>query len=158
MAKENKGFAGDFPLAGLPGTQALGARIATGLRVGDAVALEGDLGAGKTTLARAILEGLGVTEDVPSPTFTLVQQYETPKLAVRHYDFYRIEEPSELIELGLDEALDEGAVLIEWPEKAPNVLPPDALHIKLTITDDRSRNAHIEGPSRWSGILKDVHV
>jgi len=158
MRTENKGFAGDFPLAGLPGTQALGARIARGLRAGDAVALEGDLGAGKTTLARAILEGLGVTEDVPSPTFTLVQQYETPKLAVRHYDFYRIEEPSELRELGLDEALDEGAVLIEWPEKAPNAIPSNALHIKLTIADDRSRNAHIEGPSRWSGILKEVHV
>ncbi|HEY8949603.1 MAG TPA: tRNA (adenosine(37)-N6)-threonylcarbamoyltransferase complex ATPase subunit type 1 TsaE [Rhizomicrobium sp.] len=155
---ENKGFVGDFPLAGLPATQALGARIAGGLRAGDAVALEGDLGAGKTTLARAILEGLGVTEDVPSPTFTLVQQYETSTLAVRHYDFYRIEEPSELNELGLDEALDEGAVLIEWPEKAPNVLPPDALHIKLTITKDRSRNAHIEGPSRWSEVLKEAHV
>jgi tRNA threonylcarbamoyladenosine biosynthesis protein TsaE len=158
MRMENRGFAGDFPLAGLPGTQALGARIAGGLRAGDAVALEGDLGAGKTTLARAILESLGVTEDVPSPTFTLVQQYETPKLAVRHYDFYRIEDPSELNELGLDEALDEGAVLIEWPEKAPNAIPPDALHIKLTITSDRSRNAHIEGPSHWSDILKEVHV
>jgi tRNA threonylcarbamoyladenosine biosynthesis protein TsaE len=158
MRMENKGFVGDFPLAGLPGTQALGARIAGGLRAGDAVALEGDLGAGKTTLARAILESLGVTEDVPSPTFTLVQQYETPKLAVRHYDFYRIEEPSELNELGLDEALDEGAVLIEWPEKAPNAIPPGALHIKLTITSDRSRNAHIEGPSRWSDVLKEAHV
>lgn len=158
MARQNKGFAGDFPLSGLAATQALGARIAGSLRVGDAVTLEGDLGAGKTTLARAILEGLGVTEDVPSPTFTLVQQYETPKLAVRHYDFYRIEEPSELNELGLDEALDEGAVLIEWPERAPNRIPPDALHIKLTITNDRSRNAHIEGPSRWRDILKEVHV
>ncbi|MGN6514452.1 MAG: tRNA (adenosine(37)-N6)-threonylcarbamoyltransferase complex ATPase subunit type 1 TsaE [Rhizomicrobium sp.] len=155
---ENKGFAGDFPLAGLPGTQTLGARIAAGLQVGDAVALEGDLGAGKTTLARAILESLGVTEDVPSPTFTLVQQYETPRLPVRHYDFYRIEEPSELNELGLDEALDEGAALIEWPETAPNAIPPDALHIKLTITGDRSRNAHIEGPSRWGEVLKEVHV
>ena len=158
MTKENKGFVGDFPLAGLADTATLGGRIATGLRAGDAVALEGDLGAGKTTLARAILESLGVSEDVPSPTFTLVQQYETPRLPVRHYDFYRIEEPSELNELGLDEALDEGAVLIEWPEKAPNAIPPDALHIKLTITNDRSRNAHIEGPSRWREFLKEVHV
>jgi tRNA threonylcarbamoyladenosine biosynthesis protein TsaE len=148
----------EISLAGLAATQALGARIAGGLRAGDAVALQGDLGAGKTTLARAILEGLGVTEDVPSPTFTLVQQYETPKLAVRHYDFYRIEEPSEVNELGLDEALDEGAVLIEWPERALHRIPPDALHIKLTITNDRSRNAHIEGPSRWRDILKEVHV
>ncbi|HEY2032836.1 MAG TPA: tRNA (adenosine(37)-N6)-threonylcarbamoyltransferase complex ATPase subunit type 1 TsaE [Rhizomicrobium sp.] len=158
MAKENKGFMGDFPLAGLADTAALGGRIATGLGVGDAVALEGDLGAGKTTLARAILEGLGVTEDVPSPTFTLVQHYETPKLTVRHYDFYRIEEPSEVNELGLDEALDEGAVLIEWPERAPARIPSDALHIKLTITNHRSRTAHIEGPARWREILKEVHV
>ena len=158
MRMENKGFAGDFPLTGVSGTQALGARIAGGLQAGDAVALEGDLGAGKTTLARAILQGLGVTEDVPSPTFTLVQQYETPKLAVRHYDFYRIEDPSELNELGLDEALDDGAVLIEWPERAPDRIPPDALHIKLTITGDHVRNAHVEGPARWSGVLKEVHV
>jgi tRNA threonylcarbamoyl adenosine modification protein YjeE len=157
MARQNKGFAGDFPLPGLAATQALGARIAGGLQAGDAVALEGDLGAGKTTLARAILEGLGVTEDVPSPTFTLVQQYETPKLAVRHYDFYRIEEPSEVNELGLDEALDEGAVLIEWPERAPQRIPADALHIHLTIAG-HGRMAHIEGPSRWNDILKEVHV
>lgn len=157
MARQNKGFAGDFPLAGLAATQALGARIAAGLQAGDAVALEGDLGAGKTTLARAILEGLGVTEDVPSPTFTLVQQYETPKLAVRHYDFYRIEEPSEVNELGLDEALDEGAVLIEWPERAPNRIPADALHIYLSIAG-AGRMAHVEGPSRWNDILKEVHV
>jgi tRNA threonylcarbamoyl adenosine modification protein YjeE len=154
---ENKGFAGDFPLAGLAETAALGGRIATGLGIGDAVALEGDLGAGKTTLARAILEGLGVTEDVPSPTFTLVQQYETPTLAVRHYDFYRIEEPSEVNELGLDEALDEGAVLIEWPDKAPQRIPSDALHIYLSIAG-HGRMARIEGPSRWRDILKDVHV
>jgi len=157
MARQNKGFAGDFPLAGLADTAALGGRIATGLRAGDAVALQGDLGAGKTTLARAILEGLGVTEDVPSPTFTLVQQYETPKLTVRHYDFYRIEEPSEVNELGLDEALDEGAVLIEWPERAPERIPADALHIHLTIAE-RGRVAHIEGPSRWNDILKAIHV
>ena len=114
--------------------------------------------AGKTTLARAILQGLGVTEDVPSPTFTLVQQYETPKLAVRHYDFYRIEEPSELNELGLDEALDEGAVLIEWPERAPDRVPADALRVDLTAINERERMAHIEGPARWSQILKAEHV
>jgi tRNA threonylcarbamoyl adenosine modification protein YjeE len=147
----------DVALRDLGETQALGARIAGGLRAGDAVALEGDLGAGKTTLARAILEGLGVTEDVPSPTFTLVQQYETPTLTVRHYDFYRIEEPSEVNELGLDEALDEGAVLIEWPERAPQRIPADALHIQLTIAA-LGRMAHIEGPSRWCDILKEAHV
>src|ERR1700744_168696 len=102
--------------------------------IGDAVALEGDLGAGKTTLARAILRALGVTEDVPSPTFTLVQVYETPRLTVRHYDLYRIENASEMNELGLDDALEEGAALIEWPERAEGRLPSDIFHFSLAAS------------------------
>ena len=159
---DHNGFAGEIALDGTAATAAFGARIAAGLGVGDAVALEGDLGAGKTTLARAILRGLGVAEDVPSPTFTLVQHYETPRLAVRHYDFYRIETPRELDELGLDEALDEGAVLIEWPERAPERIPADALHIRLSVTGERARLAKIAGPARWRDILKaapeNIHV
>jgi tRNA threonylcarbamoyl adenosine modification protein YjeE len=159
---EHNGFAGEIALDGLAATTALGARIAAGLAIGDAVALRGDLGAGKTTLARAILRGLGVAEDVPSPSFTLVQQYETPRLAVRHYDFYRIETPDELNELGLDEALDEGAVLIEWPERAPEYITADALRIDLAVAGDHRRVAHIEGPARWAQILKaepeKIHV
>src|SRR5580698_59029 len=105
-------------LPDLAATTALGARIAAVLKAGDTVTLAGDLGAGKTVLARAILRSLGVAEDVPSPTFTLVQTYETPTLVVRHYDLYRIENASELDELGLEDALDEGAALIEWPDRA----------------------------------------
>ncbi|HEY5337824.1 MAG TPA: tRNA (adenosine(37)-N6)-threonylcarbamoyltransferase complex ATPase subunit type 1 TsaE [Rhizomicrobium sp.] len=152
------GFAGALELDGLADTQALGARIAAGLNTGDTVALEGDLGAGKTTLARAILQALGVEEDVPSPTFTLVQHYETPRLAVRHYDFYRIGNARELDELGLDEALDDGAVLIEWPERAPDRIPADALHIYLSIASDRSRHAKLTGPKRWSETFRDLSV
>jgi tRNA threonylcarbamoyl adenosine modification protein YjeE len=155
---EDKGFAGEITLDGLAATTALGARIAAGLGVGDAVALRGDLGAGKTTLARAILRGLGVREDVPSPSFTLVQHYETPRLAVRHYDFYRIETPDELNELGLDEALDDGAVLIEWPERAPEYIPADALHVELTVAGDHDRRARLSGPKRWAQLLKEAHV
>jgi tRNA threonylcarbamoyl adenosine modification protein YjeE len=155
---DHHGFAREIALDGMAATVALGARIAAGLGVGDAVALEGDLGAGKTTLARAILRGLGVTEDVPSPTFTLVQQYETPRLVVRHYDFYRIEAPDELNELGLDEALDEGAVLIEWPERAPHRIPADALHVRLSVTGERGRLAKIAGPARWHERLKAEYV
>ena len=107
-------------------TARLGAGIAAGLAAGDAVALEGDLGAGKTTLARAILAALGVTENVPSPTFTLVQSYDTARRC-RHYDLYRMKNGRELDELGLDEALDDGAALIEWPERAPEALPPETL-------------------------------
>jgi tRNA threonylcarbamoyl adenosine modification protein YjeE len=155
---EHSGFVDEITLDGLAATTALGARIAAGLGAGDAVALRGDLGAGKTTLARAILRGLGVEEDVPSPSFTLVQQYETPRLAVRHYDFYRIEEPRELDELGLDEALDEGAVLIEWPERAPDRIPADALHVDLTVAGESGRRARLSGPKRWSQILNVIHV
>lgn len=130
-------------------TEALGARIAAGLQSGDAVALAGDLGAGKTTLARALLRALGVTGAVPSPTFTLVQHYAA-RLPVSHYDLYRIEDPAELDELGLDEALASGAVLIEWPEKAADRLPDDALRIELSTAAGDARHAHIEGPARWA--------
>ena len=121
---------------------------------GDVFALEGDLGSGKTALARAFIRSLtGDDEDVPSPTFTLVQTYETPGLAVRHYDLYRIQNPRELDELGLDEALEEGAVLIEWPENAGNRLPADALHVVLSTTGQQSRRADIAGPARWAPLL-----
>ena len=140
-------------LADLAATEALGARIAAGLAIGDAVALQGDLGAGKTTLARAILRALGVTENVPSPTFTLVQTYDTPGLAVRHYDLYRILNPRDIDELGLEEALEEGAVLIEWPERAGDRLPGEALHVVLTATGPGSRRADVAGPARWASLM-----
>src|SRR5215469_1667277 len=133
-------------------TEALGARIAASLARGDAVALEGDLGAGKTTLVRAVLAALGHGETVPSPTFTLVQRYETPRLAIAHFDLYRIEREEEIEELGLDEALDEGAALIEWPERAGSRLPPDALHVQLTIRGETSRHVRLTGPARWAPL------
>src|ERR1700712_2841145 len=134
MAQISDTFRKEFPLPDLDATTRLGKAIAGGLGVGDAVALWGDLGAGKTTLARAILHGLGVTEDVPSPTFTIVQRYETPSLVVNHYDLYRLKAAREMAELGFDEALDEGAVLVEGPERAPEALPVDALHVRLSLT------------------------
>ena len=140
-------------LASQAETEAFGARIAAGLRVGDTVTLEGDLGAGKTVLARAILRSLGVEEDVPSPTFTLVQTYETPNLVVRHYDLYRIEDASELNELGLEDALDEGAALIEWPDRAASRIASDALSITLETVSETSRKARLSGPAKWSAFL-----
>ncbi len=143
-------FRTDVPLPDLDATTRLGAGIAGGLEVGDAVALWGDLGAGKTTLARAILRALGVKEDVPSPTFTLVQSYDTsPPIA--HYDLYRLKIAREMEELGFDDALAQGAVLVEWPERAPEVLPPDALHVRLSLKDG-GRVARITGPARWESL------
>lgn len=133
------------PLPDMAATQALGARLAQALRTGTCVALWGDLGAGKTTLARAILRGLGVTEDVPSPTFTIVQRYETPALVVHHYDLYRLKSAAEMTELGFDESLEDGAVLVEWPERAPDALPSDSVHVRLTLQDG-ARLAQISGP------------
>ena len=153
MSRDSQQFSVTIALPDGTATERLGARIAAGLKRGDAIGLEGDLGAGKTTLARAVLRALGVEENVPSPTFTLVQSYETKAFPVRHYDLYRIEAASELDELGLDEALDEGAALIEWPERADGRLPSDMLHVKLQIEGDTSRRADVKGQLRWHDAL-----
>jgi tRNA threonylcarbamoyl adenosine modification protein YjeE len=155
MTKDSQPFARKMTLPDMAATGALGAHIASGLETGDAVALEGDLGAGKTTLARAILRALGVREDVPSPTFTLVQLYETPGLIVRHYDLYRIESPGEMDELGLDDALAEGAALVEWPERAAGRLPGDMLQVALSATGPGSRTAMLRGPAKWARHFRE---
>ena len=151
MAEIDETFRAAFALPDLDATTRLGASIAGGLRAGDAVALWGDLGAGKTTLARAILKALGVSEDVPSPTFTLVQSYDTEP-AISHYDLYRLKSGRELEELGLEEALADGAVLVEWPERVPEALPPETLHVRLG-TPEGTRTARITGPARWEKLI-----
>jgi tRNA threonylcarbamoyladenosine biosynthesis protein TsaE len=156
MNTDSQRFSTRLTLAGLDDTAALGARIASGLRPGDAVALGGDLGAGKTTLARAILGALGVDENMPSPTFTLVQTYETAAFPVQHFDLYRIEDPRELEELGLDESVDAGAALVEWPERAEGRLPGEVLYVSLTMIDVQSRIADVSGPVRWAPIFQDT--
>ena len=145
-------FRAEIALADLAATAALAGRIAPLLHPGDAVALWGGLGAGKTTLARDILRALGVTEDVPSPTFTLVQSYETPHLTVAHYDLYRLKQPRELDELGFRESLEDGAVLVEWPERAPDYLPDGTLHLRLAL-DGEARRVRITGPERWASLI-----
>jgi tRNA threonylcarbamoyl adenosine modification protein YjeE len=151
MAQNPETFRREVALPDLDATARLGAGIAGGLKPGDAVALWGDLGAGKTTLARAILRALGVTDDVPSPTFTLVQSYETqPRVA--HFDLYRLKNAREMEELGFDDALAEGAVLVEWPERAPEALPPEALHIRLK-QENGARTARLTGPARWESLM-----
>ena len=144
----------EIALPDLGATMALGARIGGALKPGDLVALSGPLGAGKTELARAILRARGITGDVPSPTFTLVQPFETPGLTVHHYDLYRLKHAAELAELGLEDALDDGAALVEWPERAE--LPGDMLLVRLS-QDGSDRKAVLEGPSRWT-VLERAHV
>jgi tRNA threonylcarbamoyl adenosine modification protein YjeE len=151
MAENHETFRREFPLPDLDATAQLGARIAGGLKAGDAVALWGDLGAGKTTLARAILRALGVHDEVPSPTFTLVQNYET-RPPVAHFDLYRLKSAREMEELGFEDALAEGAVLVEWPERAPEALPPEALHVRLK-QENGVRAARLTGPARWESLM-----
>lgn len=107
-------------LPDLAAMAAYGARIAARLRAGDVVSLTGGVGAGKTTLARAILTALGHEGEVPSPTFTIIETYAAPPLrvAVVHADFYRLERPSELAEIGLDDYRDGAALIAEWPDHA----------------------------------------
>ena len=108
------------------------------------VSLVGDLGAGKTTLAKGIGAGLGVAETIRSPTFVLVSEYRTGRVPLFHADLYRLGAVDELDILGLDEAVQEGIVLVEWASRFPEVLPPD--HLVVTLTDEaEGRRVHIEG-------------
>lgn len=110
---------------------ALGARVARLLRPGDTVTLAGALGAGKTVFARGLIRHFLPGEEVPSPTFTLVQTYEAGRFAIWHVDLYRLKGPKDVRELGLDEALERGALLIEWPDRMGPELPADRLDIVI---------------------------
>lgn len=131
-------------------TEAFGAALAGQLRPGDVVALFGSLGAGKTTLARGILRGLGHRGDVASPTFPIVQTYDPPatRLPVWHVDLYRIENPAELVEIGLEDARDEAALLIEWPERLPR-LWPESLRLTLEVLPAGGRALTALVPPAW---------
>lgn len=130
-------------------TQRLGAAMASSLRVGDAIALFGDLGAGKTTFTRGLIRGLGFEGDVASPTFSIVQTYEELRVPVWHVDLYRIEHPNELGELALDEARDNAAVVIEWPERLGGLLWEDALRLHLTTAPGDARSLTAQVPPAW---------
>ncbi len=145
-----------LPLPDLAATTRLARALAARLENGDALLLSGALGAGKSTLARALLCALGVQGDVPSPTFTLVQTYETPNLTVAHFDLYRLENPQEIEEIGFDDALADGAVLVEWPEKAASYMPRSALAVRLTLTPDGLRQAQLTGSPNWTQRIKEI--
>ena len=134
---------------------AFGFRIAAQLQVGDVVALSGGLGAGKTTLARAIIAALGYTAEVPSPTFTIVETYDPPavKLPLVHADFYRLKHPEEAEEIGLDDYRHGAALLAEWPEHAGGFTDEaGCLSITLKVADE-GRIAIALGGSDWLGRM-----
>lgn len=130
-------------------TARLGAAVARELKRREAVCLSGPLGAGKSTLARALIRALaGAGTEAPSPTFTLVQTYETPAFPLAHFDLYRLEKPEEALELGFDEALAEGAAVIEWAEKLGHHLPADRLDVELEIAG-QGRRARLTPHGAW---------
>jgi tRNA threonylcarbamoyladenosine biosynthesis protein TsaE len=142
--------------------QAFAARLAPFARPGDVLALEGDLGTGKTTFARGFVNALFAShglppEDVPSPTFTLVQEYKLPGFTLYHIDLYRIEAESELRELGLDDAFAEGVSLVEWPDRLGRLLPASRLAVTFRQgapgdPEDR-RLVDLTGFGAWKGRI-----
>jgi tRNA threonylcarbamoyladenosine biosynthesis protein TsaE len=133
-------------LDGLHATQALAAALAPLLRPGDAVLLEGPLGAGKTAFARALLRAVtgDAALDVPSPSYTLVQSYETPLLTLHHFDLWRLDGPEALAELGWDDARRD-VVVVEWPDRLGALRPEDALTVSLRATGEAAREARLSG-------------
>lgn len=135
-------------LADEDATSAFGAALADHLQAGDCVLLEGPIGAGKSHLARALIRArLGRVEDVPSPTFTLVQTYQAEDVEIWHADLYRLSHPDEVLELGLDDAFVSAICLVEWPDRLGGHVPPDALRIRLAAQGE-GRLAHLSGGRR----------
>lgn len=133
-------------------TALLGARLAQRCRAGDVIALTGDLGAGKTTLARGLIRALmGRAEEVPSPTFTLVQSYLGQDLTIWHFDLYRLSSSAEARELGIEEAVD-GLALIEWPDRLGQYLPATRLDVSLDFSLN-GRIARLEDYADWSARI-----
>ncbi len=125
-------------------TRALGEELSSSLRPGDVVVLEGELGAGKSELARGIARGLGVRETVTSPSFTILNVYESGRYPLYHFDWYRLESADELYELGMDEYLGgDGIAVVEWAERCPEAVPENTIRITLDVTGEKSRRIQI---------------
>jgi len=137
------------------GTEALAAAIAPYLRAGDAILLEGPLGAGKSTFARALIRSAckAPALDVPSPSYTLVQTYEAPRFLLHHFDLWRLDGPDPLAELGWDDALAD-VVIVEWPDRLQTLRPPQALLLSFTPRGEDTREITLDGwPDRLSPDL-----
>lgn len=127
----------EISLADEAATVAFSRKIAAVAQIGDVIALSGGLGTGKSVFARGFVRGLAPDiDDVPSPTFTLVQIYETPAFAIHHFDLYRLERPEDAVELGIEDAFAEAVSLIEWPDRLGALLPSECLSVTLASVDD----------------------
>lgn len=137
-------------LADAAATEAFGAALAALVQPGDVITLAGSLGMGKTSVARGLLAALGLAGEAPSPSFAIVQPYDPPevRMPVLHVDLYRIEDPDEMAELGLDEAMSDALLLVEWPERAPGYWP-QALALTLTASPDGGRILTADVPAGW---------
>ena len=144
-------------LADPAASEALGARLAGLVAPGDVVTLSGPLGAGKTSVARGLLAALGLAGEAPSPSFAIVQPYAPPevRVPVLHVDLYRIDDPEEIAELGLDEAAGESVLLVEWPERAPGWWP-DALALTLEMLPDGTRRLTADVPPGWKDRWQQI--
>lgn len=140
-------------------TSAIAEQIAPMLRPGDVLLLEGDIGAGKTHFARSLIQFLlPEPEDVPSPTFTLVQTYDTPEFEVWHADLYRLTTPDEVIELGLTDAFEDSVCLVEWPDRLAELAPENALTLRFQMLEKaglRHLALSAQAP-RWAPVLQAV--
>jgi len=143
---------GELPLADEAATFAAGLTVGRVLRAGDVVTLAGSLGAGKTTFVRGLLAALGFAGEAPSPSFALVIAYEPPdvSLPLWHVDLYRVEDPAEIAELGLDDAVADSALAIEWPEMAGGNVWPEALALTI-VPDGVGRRLTWTAPAAWQG-------
>lgn len=136
-------------------TRSLGERLAGKLPEDVCIALDGDLGAGKTVFVKGFAAGRGITENILSPTFTILREYRG-KSSLHHFDVYRIEDEDELVEIGFEEVLNGGgAVIVEWAGKIPSLLPEDRLSIEILRTDEEdTRLIKIRGASEYEDALK----
>ncbi|MGR3712848.1 MAG: tRNA (adenosine(37)-N6)-threonylcarbamoyltransferase complex ATPase subunit type 1 TsaE [Shimia sp.] len=146
-------------LASAEDTAALALQIGATLEPGDVLLLEGDIGAGKTHFARSLIQSLlTVPEDVPSPTFTLVQMYDTARAELWHADLYRLTSPDEVVELGLMDAFEDAICLVEWPDRLADLRPDTALTLKFALGD--APGTRILTPtfsaSRWKPIVEEI--
>ena len=134
-------------------TRLLGKKLAGELKAGDVVLLRGELGAGKSELARGIAAGLGVKETVPSPTFTILNVYDSGRIPLYHFDWYRLESAEELYELGMDDYLGgDGVALVEWPEKCEEAVPEDHLEIRIESRGEETRVFTLTPQGSFRGI------